>query len=709
MSGAGLEEVDHALIRLARGDTSAVEALPLSAFLDPVARLEVGNDGLARRWTLALPAALDRLDAAARARALTRLDARYQTLAATYPATERARLATAFLPAPTAVADLQLATNRAFDLGRFSDFLGLTHLLSGPRATATDDRRTQVALLLSGQGPQVDASLHLPPPGTPLPSATNLQEPDRHLAVRWRVVPGWVLALDPFDQVVWQYRVDRLAQVTTGPGAVLVRDSSGLRALDDQGTLMALPPLPTGAAVLAVAGGAAWFATGERAWRLRLGDRVVQALTLDAPPLGAPLVRGAQSLWLTSRDLLLFDGDRLLHRFQHRLPAGTGWRLGVDGDRPLILGTEQRTWRLESFADQLLRLDGTAKAELLLQARRIDEALAALGEPRDDHARRVALRAHLAKGARHVAELGERADGWCTDAQDRALVLLARLWSVDPGGNWRTPSAAASVQELLGKLDALAREAPAVWLTTSVDALADDPTTWDHACSGTAWLLWRGQSVVPAASDLAHLVADSPITAAKSPICERRADGSLVMGDAIIRLERGIDAISVSCQHATGVALWRQRWRPADFLAAPSQTIDVRDGVVLVVEGGLRLNAFALAHGMRRAQYAVDDLSSGMPYLIGDHLAILGPLGVDIQLTVIDPQLRAQRIQLAAPARWVTPLANELLVLTTDGMARLQPSGRQVTLPADLARSRQAPQASAEGLVLGDRLWPWSR
>ncbi|HEX3132070.1 MAG TPA: hypothetical protein VHX44_00640, partial [Planctomycetota bacterium] len=50
MSGAALEAVDYALIGLARGDTSAVEALPLEDFLDPVARPDAKYDGLSRRW-----------------------------------------------------------------------------------------------------------------------------------------------------------------------------------------------------------------------------------------------------------------------------------------------------------------------------------------------------------------------------------------------------------------------------------------------------------------------------------------------------------------------------------------------------------------------------------------------------------------------------------------------------------------------------------
>jgi hypothetical protein len=711
MSGAGLEAVDHALIRLARGDTSAVEALPVEAFLDPVARPDAQHDGLARRWTMALPVALARLDPVARAHALTRLNARYQTLAGDRRGSERARLASAFLPAPDALKDLQRAGDRAFDLGRFDDFLGMTYLLAAGGQNADDPRRQQVALQLSGLGPQVDASLRLPSPGTPVPSAGNGVMVRGHLAMRWVVVPGWVLACDPFGEVVWQYRVDRLAQVTTGPGAVMVRDSTGLRAVTDDGSVTILPPLPSGAAVLTIAGGAAWFATGERAWRLVLADGSIHALDLAAPPLGAPVVRGSQSLWLTARDLLLFDGDRLIHRFQHGLPASSGWRLGVDGERPLVLAEDQRSWRLESIAEQLARLHGNAKATLLLQARRIDEALAVLGEPADDEARHLALRAHLMRGPAAVASQRERLLAWATTAQDRALVAVAEMPQV-PRDFWLenrlTPGTQPPANYRL--LDECAAGDPAIRLTTQIMELGDDPTTWDHLFTGAAWTRWRtsrGRPVFHGAGP--RVVEPSEPAPANAVEPQRNGDGTWQAGEQVIRLERSIDRLAIICHGRDGALLWRQQWRPADYLAAPSQTIDVREDDVLVSEGGQRLSAFAREHGRLRVRFSADELGSGTPYVISGRLAVIGPLGIDTTLTVIDALQQRTMITLPSPKRWALPFWDQLLVVMHDGSARLYPGGKEVTLPRELTQSRQAPLMTNDGLVLDGRLWRWQR
>lgn len=711
MSGAALEAVDHALIRLARGDTSAVEALPLEAFLDPVARPDPQHSGLTRRWTMALPAALARLDQTARVQALIRLDARYRTLAGNRTGNERARLASAFLPAPTAMEDLRRAGDRAFDLGLFADYLGMSYLLAAGGRSDDDVRRKEVALQLSGLGARVDASLQLPTPGAPVPSGGSGSVPRGHLAIRWLVVPGWVLACDPFAGVVWQYRVDRLAQVTTGPGAVLVRDSSGLRALGEDGTVTTLPPLPSGAAVLTIAGGAAWFATGERAWRLMLADGSLQALALAAPPFGAPVVRGAQSLWLTAHDLLLFDGDRLVHRFRHQLPVGIGWSLGVDGERPVVLADDGRSWRLESIADQLARLEGNPKVALLLQARRIDEALALLGEPVDDEARRLAVRAHLMRGPAAVASQRERLLAWATTAQDRALVALVGMPEM-PRDEWventSPPGSQPGGDHRL--LDACAERDPAILLTTHLAALGDDPATWDHVFTGAAWTRWRAGHGGPVLHGHGPQVIESSEAApvdALHPL--RDGDGTWSAGDQVIRLERSIDRIAVTCHGRDGVLLWRHRWRPADFLAAPSQTIDVREDEVLVIEGGQRLSAFARAHGRLRVRFTAEDLGTGTPYVIGRRLAVIGPLGVDTTLTVIDALQQRTVITLTSPARWAFPFGDQLLVAMQDGSARLYPGGKDLVLPRELTRSRQAPLMTVDGLVLDGRLWRWKR
>ncbi|HEX3135432.1 MAG TPA: hypothetical protein VHX44_17850 [Planctomycetota bacterium] len=715
LSGAALETVDHALISLAQGDTSAVEALPIEAFLDPVARPDAQTSGLSRRWTLSLPAALGRLDGAARAPALHRLDTRYRTLAETQNADDRPRLASAFLPAPTAVSELSHAVDRAFDLGRFGDYLGMAELL-GPITPADDARRREVAVQLSGLGPQVDATLRLPLPGSALPSASHSDVPSGQLALRWAVVPGWVLACDPFGQVVWQYRVDRLAQVTTGPGAVLVHDTTGLRALDDHGTVTTLRPLPSGAAILAIAGGCAWFATGDRAWRLGLTDGVLNALTLDAPPLGAPLVRGPQSLWLTARELLLFDQDRLVHRFQHRLPTASGWHLGADGDRPLVVGSDGRTWRLESFTDQLMRLRGIERAELLIQARRYDEALAAIGEPTDDRARQVALRAHLGIAGGHLTAKTATVLTLCRSEQDFALVLLTSMAAGEPlqiGPLRRVIDQLPTTALDADALDHLAAKDSALLLTDQAANLGDDPATWDHACAGAAWTRWRH-----VAAPVPPPAADGPlVTTDASPLADPRAatnatrqpDGALALGDCLYRLERSLDAISVTCHDRAGVLLWRHRWRPASFLSAPSQSMEVRDDCVLVLEGGLRLSVFDADLGVRRGTFTVDELGSGTTYRLNDLLAIVGPLGVDSTLSLVDERGAGRTIPLPSPARWVVALGSSLLVQGQDGVARLYPAGRVVTLPTALTRSRTAPRATSEGLLLDGSLWHWAK
>ena len=717
MSGAALEAVDHALIRLAQGDTNAVEALPLDAFLDPVARPDPHTPGLARRWTMALPAALARLDPLARGHALTRLDAQYRTLAATRSGLERARLASAFLPAPSAVADLASAVDRAFDLGRLDDFLGMALLLAGAGERVVDERRNQVAVRLSGLGPQVDAALRLPPPGMPLPTTGRSDLPGGHLAIRWQLVPGWVLACDPFAEVVWQYHVDRQAEITVGPGAVLVRDSTGLRALAEDGSVTTLPPLPAGATVLAIAGGCAWFATGERAWRLGLRDGVVQMLALDAPPLGPPLVRGPQSLWLTARELLLFDQDHLAHRFQHGLPATTGWQLGADGERPVVRAGEGRQWRLESFTDQLARLDGAARADLLIHAHRYQEALAAIGQPPPAAGRRLALRAHLGLGVSDVADMGEAAFGLCQDGQDRALVALAALAAAAPD-HAATLRAVVTRQavpaDLLMALDRLAAADPTVRFTDHAAALGDDPAAWDHLCLGAAWTRWR-QATPPPAPHGDPLVVMEPVhledaaQAQPAGTVARQADGGLRLGDRTFHLERGIDAITVTCHADAGGLLWRQRWRPSSFLSAPSQTIDVRDGLVQVLEGGLRLNVFDAQVGVRVATFTVDDLGSGTAFVLGATLAVIGPLGVDSGCTFSDSSGTTRSLVFPSPARWMAPIAGQLLVRGQDGVARLYPDGRIITLPDLLGRSHQAPLVTSAGLVLGDQLWRWSR
>jgi hypothetical protein len=536
--------------------------------------------------------------------------------------------------------------------------------------------------------------------------------PMPHLGMRWTTIPGWVLARDPCGQVLWQYRVDRTAQIVTGPGAVLVHDTSGLRALDDHGSITPLPPLPADAQVLAIAGGAAWFATGERGWRLGLADGAVESLALGDLPIGAPLVRGPQSLWLTMRELLLFDGVRLVHRLRHGLPAGAGWRLGADGERPLVLADDGRHWRLESFADQAARLGGKARAALLLQASRYDEVLALLGEPADDEARGLALRAHLGLGPAHLAGLGTAALDLACTAQDQALVWSARLASPATLPPSLVLGPTAAPPGLLAGIDALAGRDATVRFTSLARQLADPPTAWDHVFSGRAWMRWRAAPGRPRPTLAGgHLVATDSTAITTVPAEEpRRSDGTVVADGLVYRLERDIDHLAVSCRDQDGVLLWQHRWRPPPFLSAPSQNLDLQDGLVYVLEGGLRLSVLDAALGMRVGDFTSDELASGTPYLLATgQLAVLGPLGVDRQLTVLGPQGATHTTVLPSPARWGAAVGDHLLLHLRDGSTRLFPGGAEVLLPAPLAAASRAPRVTPGGLVLDQVLWCWVR
>ncbi len=429
-------DIEHALIALSAGDTGPLDALADEEFSAPLALPDAQHPELARRWTLALPVAVARLAAPAREHVLANLDARFASALPGHAGEEaRARVAARFLPAPAAVRALGARADRAFDLGRFDEFLGIARVreLAGG-GLGDDQRRDAVATLLSGRGPDVDEGLRLQPPGLPRPTSA-LPLPDAGgLSVAWTVLPGWVLACDPWGGVLWQFRTERAAQVLTGPGAALVRDTMGVRALDEGGAVRELPPLPPGARVWSVAGGAAWFSTGAQAWRLDLAGRQVARLDLAGEALAAPLVRGDESLWLTAREVMLFAHDRPVQRLRHGLPAGPGWRLGADRTHPLVIGADGQRWRLESLAEQVAAATPLARARLLLAAARPDEALAALsGVAEDPESDAVRLRAHLALGARHAAEHEVELLALATTPQQRATVRQAALSGLAAG------------------------------------------------------------------------------------------------------------------------------------------------------------------------------------------------------------------------------------------------------------------------------------
>lgn len=700
LQGDAVAQVTTALMRLSAGDTAPLEALPIDCFLRPPARPSPDDPDLTTAWTADLPAALARLDEGARAKALTRLDAIYRLHAAAAAPSDRPRLASALLPAPAALAELTIAADRAFDQGRFADYLGMAALLADAgHAPVQDRRRSEVATLLTGRGPLIDAALRLAEPGLPQPSAAGPLTDQTHLAIAWTAVPGWILACDPWGRVRWQYRVDRRAAVTVGPGAALVSDSRGLRALLDDGSIRPLPPLPAGAQILAVAGGAAWFATGPRAWRLDLADGGLLPIALGDTPLSAPLVRGRQSLWLLPQELVLVEDGRPFHRLRHGLPATAGWRLAADRSHPLVLSADGHAWRLEALAEQLPRLDPVARARLLLRAERPQDALTALDADATAAGRSVALSAHIALGLPHVLAAGDALDRLALTAQDRVRLIAARMLAAgrDPIASDDTfPTTTDMSGELL--------------LTGDASDLALDPTEWSHACTLSAWRArWRAPS---SAIDAARPCVDTAeATTLPDEHQATATDGGTMYRRLRYRVTRDADQAIVTC-HDGATLRWRHRWRAPSFLSAPSLGLDVQQGVTVVNEGGSRLRCLAGDTGRLLGVFNTgrSEVSASQLVLVSaDRLAFLAPLGIADHLVLLGRDGSEEIIPLASPGRWLLPLSGTVTVLGQDGVARFFPGATACALPPILTSSPVPPAVHANGLVLDGKFWHWRR
>lgn len=687
-----LAAIYPALMALSAGDPGAIEALPAHLFLAPAATPDPADPALLRRWTLDLPEALARLPPATRATALEALDRRFHALGATADAETRARLALAFLPAPAARAALAAAADRAFDHGRLRRFLALA-----ARLDLTGDPRVAAARRLLGTGAEIDPELALGAPGRPVETAATPAATPAGATVAFVAAPGWLLACDPWGTVLWQYRLEHRATVVPGDGGALILDSAGLRLLDERGAATTLPPPPAGARLLAVAGGAAWFATGPTVYRLDLADRQVQALDLPSPPLAPPLVRGPSSLWLTAQELLLVADGVIRERFAHGLAAEPGWRLGVDGDRPLLVDATGRAFRLAPLADQLAEATPGGRMRLLLRASRPAEALALWRDSphlaADPAARALALRALLADPAAVAADPAA-ALALAADPQERATVLAAAGGRDDP--------------RLGAELTLLAERHPDVLIAPDAEARGADPDAWPWVIAGRAWSgragglgAWR----LPPARRAA--VATVAVAGAAPAPARRLPDASWEYRGWRYRCEANLTTTEVTCREPDGALRWRRRWLAPDPLAAPGRSLAIRDGALAVVEGSARLTVLDAVSGERWAALRpAGEILPQQIVLIGrEHVADLGPLGLDTTLRLLQPD-GATVMPLPAPARWMVPWGDGVLVASTDGRAIAHPGGTAVQLPDELVRG-PAPAVTAEGLVRDGRCWAW--
>jgi hypothetical protein len=721
--------VIHALVAITAGEVEMVKQLPLSLFHAGYAVVDPTTGDLSRRWSQCIPLALARTPAEFRPAILAILDQDCRQDLLQHP--ERPWLAIDYLPCASAQAALAHLADAAFDRGDFPGSLSADTLagLQDPLRSARD----LVARGLGGDDAVVDAALELTAPGEPVASAPSAGPARSGESVVWKSQPGWLLACTPQDQVLWQFRLDLGAEVLTGAGAALVHDGLGLREISETGAVTALTPPPGNTRLLAVSGGASWYATGSRVWRLPLGTDRARSLDLGQEPLCAPLVRGARSLWLLPQELVLCDGSAVIARMRHHLGVSAAWRLasrraGAE-DTVLVVSPDGGAWSIPPLGAQLAGADTIGRARLLVQASRPAEALSLLGSSllaQDAQARAVALRAHLALGPAHVAAEHDAIIALASSDEEVASILYARFLLSPPA------DAANASALLLSQL----RQHPQNLVSWSLDELGVDPERWRHASSAgilaDAIERWQVRHAATAPPDPHHpLLPGEPQSAAvvaDEVVLDPRLGRAHRCGDGVVALEHISGETLLTCLDAQSHRLrWRTRWSTDPLV--PSRSLSICDGYCLVAEGTSRLVALDGRSGEIRM--VVD--CAGIPAqnshvrIISDHcLMMTSPLNDELLIARAVPatafaapslQLDGTRLLLPRPARWLAPLPelDQGLVLFDDGSAARypvdggDPAGAPTVLPAALAATAEAPGLSSQGLLSGGVLYRWNQ
>jgi hypothetical protein len=719
IEGETRSRIDQALMELSRGNASYFETLTATDFLQPSARPSAHAEDVYMRWTHLIPHILQRLTPEQKQLILSRLDAHYVTLRATQTDNPIA-LACAFIPAPTALREVQQAANRAFDQGQFAGFLGLAYFI--PDTVPALDERRLIAEQVSGWSAQANPDWQLTAPGLPQP--TDLRPtptPAITLGVRWETTPGWLFALDPFGHIIWQYRIDRTATVFMGPSVVLVRDSSGTRLIDAHAVIRPLPPLPSGARTLALGATAGWFATDNRVWRFALADGTISELLFTEPPIAAPLLRGDHSLWLTEHELLFVTHDRITKRLRHQLAVDNAWFLAYHDTRALMVNDEGARWLIPSLQEQTAQKNSREAIAALLAAQAFDEIIQATQSASDPQIRSLRCRAQIGLALQTNDEQTLHALQPVTD-EDQALLFSAQLMLSDPQKNYRLNPHAISpaTRAVLERLDIFCAKNPSSLLTSDRANVLDPSTRWTHVMHAPAWTAWRTHlkdiatrmPQRPALQPQPRIMATAPATT------ERNEQGDLVVPQGIIQLRRSHNLITITLSDAEHQPRWQQNWRSRAFITVPSVSVDVHDGYIFIYEIGARLTVIDAALGLVAGQYELREVN-GVPYFIAPNtLAIIGPLGVQDTITWIHQDNAREDVReeiLDHPARWAMVFPPEYgrdsgLILCDNTKKIWRYPGRNL-LPwaAPLTTLPTAPVITPAGIIHDNHLWEWAR
>lgn len=582
-----------------------------------------GDPALIRRWTYAF--AHGAQDDGRQAT----LDAEFQrAVARIAEPRELGALAFDFIPAPNATRMLDRLAAEAFDHGDFHACLALSPGLA-------DDRRRTVAFALCGGAAEVDPSLTLTDPGMPhVTSPTELADETQGMTVTWRILPDRLVALDPWQRPRWERRFSGQAEIHTGPGGALVSDATGVHLVREDGALVPADLPSPGDQNLWFSGSTAWFVHGATARGFSVTTGIEQVIRLSEPPVAPPLVRGAQSLWLTAHEMVLCRNGTVNGRIRHGLHPTSAWRLGAQ-QAQIFIRAPEATFAVPALADQLASASPAHGLSLLVNASRYREAIALARQHPSaaDEAggRKALLVAYLADGIAedHIADLLRLAATPLEEAQAlEVMVWERREQGLIPG------RIEAQFTELLRRHSDLR-------LPRSHHDIGTDPDFWSHTVSAAAWL------GIPTAG-------------------------------ARYTLGEGAESTDITCtDEPGGVFRWRHRWpTPPVASGAPQRSLAQRGEFLVIGEGTSRLVVLEPMHGdlvgiIDLAQIDAEPTQVTVLGLGSDRvlrLAILHPIAVDDHLTICGSDGSTITTHLPTVARTVRRISpSQAQVDLTDG------------------------------------------
>jgi hypothetical protein len=588
------------LMRLSQGDPAPLLGLDAQAFQAEVGIADPEDPRLIHRWSSLLPRALDRLNPTRRAEVLAEMDSRFTVLMASLTEEDRLRVAAAFLPAPAARQVIEAAADSAFDLGRFRDYRAWSNLLG------TADIRNDAADQWGGFAKVIATELRLTDPGPLQPTAAKPDAVVSGITVRWHRSAGWLLACDPSEQVRWQYHTEMDAQVVPGDGGALLREAGGIRFIREDGSVIALPPLPTGGEMLAVAGGSAWFQV-DRVIHQWSEEHGLRSVTLPSPALSAPLVRGPDSLWLTATDILLVRDGAISAQYRHQRQVDRQCRLALEGEEPLLVHANGSTERITALTTVLADAPPQVAFEHLLRAHQADLVIARCdADPElaaDPTVRPWLLMAHLQRS--HI-ESPEQVFALAETLSEQSQILM-RLHQQE-GGVWTT----RLLQWCQDHSD------------VQVRPLASDPLEAVHAAP---WVVragsWRTAEMNPRLPHTA--IGPAQPWTKPDPQPQRLANGGWELGSLRWTLHADIAWTTLTCENLDGFSQWRRRWPAPNILDAPGRELRVTPDAVIVIEGARRVRLFDPISGNQR-----DELELGGHDVAADEIVIAPQGGIAV-------------------------------------------------------------------------------